>query len=88
MKKQLFKGLDKAAKEFIPFKVISFITDPGYGYSHVKLLLIKFKDDKEFGLCIYDVDKQLFISEPGTLDDYNLTLERLFDKYPGLKNKF
>jgi len=81
-----FKGLNEAAQDFNPFEVISYLTDPGYGYYHVKLLLIKFKKDQIFGLCIYDTAKKQFIEEPSDLDDYGFeSINKVYEKYPQLK---
>lgn len=79
--KSKFPGLKKAAKDFVPFKVVSYKRDPEYGYEHVYLLFIKFKEDKDYGLCIYDTRKQDFIEEPGELEWFDLTLEQVKQKY-------
>lgn len=76
-----FPGLPEEAKAFNPFEVLAFITDPGYGYSDVKLLLLKFSDG-EYGLCIYDTGKKRFIEEPSDLEDYNQTIESISEEYP------
>ena len=73
-------GLDDAMKEFDPFTIVGSRRDPGYGYDHVSLLLIKFTSG-EYGLAIYDSDKREFIEEPATLSDYDTTLERVCAKY-------
>ena len=62
------------------FKIVDARRDPGYGYEHVWLLLIRFRD-KNYGLCIYDTRKKEFIEEPANLNEYDVTLDILKQKY-------
>lgn len=81
IEKNQFPGLEEEAEGFYSFKIIDFITDPGYGYEHVKMFLIRFKKWNQWGLCIWDTKKKEFIEEPGTLEDYEVTLDELIEKY-------
>lgn len=78
-----FPGLKEASEEYVPFEIIDYITDPGYGYDAVKLFFIEFENGK-LGLCVYDTEKQEFVEEPGELEEYEITEEELYKKY-GLK---
>jgi len=77
-----FKGLEKAADMFYPFKILNIKVDPEYGYQNVHLMLIQFKNGDP-GLCIYDTEKEEFIEEPGRLneDEYDVSPEKLYRKY-------
>ncbi len=78
-------GIETALSEFDGnAKVVKYMMDPGYGYGHVFLALLKFEDG-QYGLCIYDSDKKEFIEEPANLEEYNMTTDRLFSKYPALR---
>lgn len=76
-----FDGLEEAMQAFNPFNVLDFRRDPDWGYEHVKLLLIQFKDDLAFGLAVYDTKAKEFIEEPGSLEDYCLTPEKVAKKF-------
>jgi hypothetical protein len=75
-----FKGLAKASEAFGQFEIIDYRKDPEWGYDSVYLMLIKFEDG-EYGLCIYDTQKEEFIEEPSDLEDYGTSLEKLKAKY-------
>lgn len=75
-----FAGFKEAREGFEPFMVKGWMRDPGYGYQYVLLFLIEF-DFGEYGLCIYDYEKEQFVEEPGTLDDFGLTYEEFMMKY-------
>lgn len=75
-----YAGFKEAREGFEPFVIKAWMRDPGYGYQYVLLFLIKF-DFGPYGLCIYDYEKEEFIEEPGTLDDYGLTYEEFMIKY-------
>lgn len=75
-----YAGFKEAREGFEPFVIKAWMRDPGYGYQYVLLFLIKF-DFGPYGLCIYDYEKEEFIEEPGTLDDYGLTYEEVMMKY-------
>ena len=89
--KSNFDGLKEASDMFEPFDVLAFVTDPGYGYEDVKMLLIKFHrkpgkyDNPDgLGLCIYNVATHEFIEEPADLTEYNegdLTEDKLYKRY-------
>ena len=83
MTKNILRGLKKAGEDqgFVAFDPIAFVQDPGYGYDHVYLFLIRFTHDKDYGLCIYDHRRGTFIEEPSDLEDYNTTLEAIKQKY-------
>jgi len=75
-----YAGFKDAREGFEPFVIKAWMRDPGYGYQYVLLFLIKF-DFGPYGLCIYDYEKEEFVEEPGTLDDYGLTYEEVMMKY-------
>ena len=76
-----FDGLEQAMQAFNPFNVLDFRRDPDWGYEHVKLLLIQFTDDGALGLAVYDTKAKEFIEEPGSLEDFGLTPEKVSKKY-------
>jgi len=75
-----YAGFKEAREGFEPFVIKAWMRDPGYGYQYVLLFLLKF-DFGPYGLCIYDYEKEEFVEEPGTLDDYGLTYEEVMMKY-------
>jgi hypothetical protein len=93
-----FPGLRKASEPFSNFDVLAFVTDPGYGYQDVKMLLLKFHkkpgkyDNPDgLGLCIYNIATHEFIEEPADLNDYNdgkLTEDKLYKKYRLKRSSF
>jgi hypothetical protein len=80
-----YAGFKEAREGFEPFVIKAWMRDPGYGYQYVLLFLIKF-DFGPYGLCIYDYEKEEFIRESGTLDDYGLTYEEFMMKYEDYLN--
>jgi len=80
-----YAGFKEAREGFEPFVVKAWMRDPGYGYQYVLLFFIEF-DFGQYGLCIYDYEKEQFVEEPGTLDDYGLTYEEFMIKYEDYLN--
>jgi len=82
-----FKGLEKALSEFEDLDILSYISDSSV--SQTFLFFCKFKRKRkygsQYGLFIYNEYAQRFVEEPATLDDYDLTLDKLNNKYPALR---
>lgn len=79
-----FDGLTEVMTGFEPFEILSFLTDPGYGYEHVKMLFIMFSGKRrngQYGLAIYDTRRKEFIEEPGGLEDYDTNVVKIYRKY-------
>ena len=86
-----FDGLEEASIGFDSFDVVGYVTDPGYGYQDVKMLLLKFhrkpgkyEHPDGIGLCIYNTETHEFIEEPSDLVYFNegdLTEDKLYKKY-------
>lgn len=73
--------------DFTPSKPIAYYQDPEIGYDAVNLFLIEYRDDKAYGLCIWNHDAEEFVEEPGELDDYGMkSLAEVYGKYPALKH--
>lgn len=64
--------------------VLNHVPDPDSGFPGVYLFLLRF-EDKELGICIWREDDDYFIEEPGNLDNYDITIEKLFNQHPNLK---
>jgi len=65
-----FSGLEKVAEDFMAFDIMDAKKDPEM--DSVYMLLIRFTDNGEYGLCIYDQSRDYLIEEPAPLDDYNI----------------
>jgi hypothetical protein len=73
--KSNFPGLFMKSYDFEQFEVLEQKEDPYF--PGVFLLHIRFCKTQDHGLCIYDTNNQRFIEEPGDLDDYGDTPEKL-----------
>jgi len=60
-------------------KVIAYKQDPGYGYQNVYMVI--FETGKTTGMCIANLKEKKFIEEPGDIEDYGMSLEKLQQKY-------
>lgn len=78
-----FSGLEKAAEDFMEFNVMDAKRDPQVDGVH--MLLIRFTDNGEYGLCIYDQSRAYFVEEPAPLEDYGITSEEKFQNKLGFE---
>ena len=72
-------GFAKAAKHYPAFNIIDKTAMPQIAGG--VLLQIQFKKTKEYGLCLYNENTEMFEERPGTYKDYRTNQTKVEDEY-------
>lgn len=79
-----FPLLEDSLEGFDRLTLLSCIRDPGYGYGHVFMFLLRFHHDRSLGVCIWDSDAMFFIEEPQTFHMWGTSQAEFKERYPSL----
>lgn len=77
--RQRFPAIRRASGIFYDFLIVDYRADPEV--NGVYLLQILFKEEGDWGLCIWNDNFGYFVEEPGSYEEYDTTEAEMESKY-------